>query len=573
MGARALSAPAAAPGQSSLERLAALARAAGLETVAREAQALAARLAEGRFYVACIGQFKRGKSTLLNALVGEAVLPAGVVPVTSVITVLRHGEERAALVRFGSHDWRAVDVSSLAAYVTEEHNPGNRKGVTGVEVFLPAPLLRSGMCLVDTPGLGSVFAGATAATRSFVPHLDAALVVLGGDPPISGEEMTVVEEVAREVDHIVPVFNKADRLSVRERQEVTAFTRRMLEQRLGRPMGPLPEVSATERLAGAGPTRDWAALVAALTALARGAGGELVEAAERRGLRLLADRVSNELAERRGALVRPVAESERRIAALRRTAEEAERSLGDLAYLLTSEQDRLSRALQERRESFLARARPAAQIELEERLRAAGGRRSALRDRALALAREIYDRWVDRWREEVEPASEALYREAAARFVELTDGFLGRLAASGDPVLAALPREAGPEMGFRVESRLYYTGLMHLTGRSPWRWLLDALRLPAAARRAVGREAGAYLDRLLVTNASRVAGDLEERVRDSRRRLEAETRRRLEDIYGAAERALAAVRTSRAEGAGAVEHELRRIDDLERELAAVLEES
>jgi len=55
----------------------------------------------------------------------------------------------------------------------------NKIGVEAVEVFVPSPLLSSGMCLVDTPGIGSVFAGNTMTTREFVPHVDAAIVVLG----------------------------------------------------------------------------------------------------------------------------------------------------------------------------------------------------------------------------------------------------------------------------------------------------------------------------------------------------------------------------------------------------------
>src|SRR5713101_8280435 len=58
--------------------------------IAKDAAALAERIAEGRFYVACVGQFKRGKSTLLNALIGDPILPAGVAPVTSVVTVIRY---------------------------------------------------------------------------------------------------------------------------------------------------------------------------------------------------------------------------------------------------------------------------------------------------------------------------------------------------------------------------------------------------------------------------------------------------------------------------------------------------
>ena len=70
-----------------------LAQELGAEPVAEEARELATRVSEGRFYVACIGQFKRGKSTLLNALVGHEVVPTGFVPVTAVPTVIANWYE------------------------------------------------------------------------------------------------------------------------------------------------------------------------------------------------------------------------------------------------------------------------------------------------------------------------------------------------------------------------------------------------------------------------------------------------------------------------------------------------
>lgn len=115
-------------------------------------------------------------SASANALVGEPVLPTGVLPVTSVVTVVRHGARVAARVRFVERDWDEREPRALATYVSEEENPGNEKGVAAVEVFVPSALLESGMCLVDTPGIGSVSPASTPATRAFVPHVDAALV-------------------------------------------------------------------------------------------------------------------------------------------------------------------------------------------------------------------------------------------------------------------------------------------------------------------------------------------------------------------------------------------------------------
>jgi len=82
--------------------------------LARQASHEIERLAEGRFYVACVGQFKRGKSTLINALVGHAVLPAGVAPVTSVVTVVRYGSEPRARVRLANQAWQPIVLDGLA---------------------------------------------------------------------------------------------------------------------------------------------------------------------------------------------------------------------------------------------------------------------------------------------------------------------------------------------------------------------------------------------------------------------------------------------------------------------------
>jgi hypothetical protein len=142
-------------GPLALYRLAELAQELDSERVFTEATGLAERMAEGRFYVACVGQFKRGKSTLLGALLGDRILPTGVLPITAVPTVIRYGSSRGARVRFQGGSWRNITPEELDQIVSEEHNPENIKDVIGVEVFCPSPLLVDGMSFVDTPGHSS----------------------------------------------------------------------------------------------------------------------------------------------------------------------------------------------------------------------------------------------------------------------------------------------------------------------------------------------------------------------------------------------------------------------------------
>lgn len=557
-------------GPATLAALERLAREAGAVECAREAAAVAQRLREGRFYVACVGQFKRGKSTLINALVGEPVLPAGVVPVTAAVTVVRFGERLAARVRFGERDWEDCDPRGLATYVAEEHNPGNEKGVTGVEVFVPSPLLAAGMCLVDTPGIASISPAGTAATRAFVPHIDAALVVLGADPPISGDELGLVEEIARSVRELIVVLNKADRLGDPERAEALRFTERVLAERLGRPVTPILQVSAVERLAGAAPARDWAALVERLERLAAGSGAALVRAAETRETAILRDALLFELRAEREALERPLHESRARVAALRSAIAQTERGLEELAPRLTAVQERLARTFVEARDAFFRRARPEAGAALRARLdglRAAAG---AHRTRAVEAAIDVARACLERWRHEQEPEVERLYREGMERFAELLGEVHARTA--GVPELARLPR---PELatGITARSRLFYTEMLAAAPASAGARLLDALRPPRVRRRAIEGHATTYLERLLEVNSARVRNDFQERVQESRRRLEDELRRGLQDVAAAAERAVEQARRARAAGAAAVRIRLQTLARLRAEADALVVDS
>ena len=207
----------------------------------------------------------------------------------------------------------------MPQYVSEELNPENQKRVEGVEAFLPSALLASGMCLVDTPGIGSVFSGNTEATQDFIPQIDAAILVVGADPPISGEELALTEAVAANVDQILIVLNKIDRVSAAERQEASAFATRVLETRLKRPVGRVYEVSALSRLDNSRNPDDWSTFTEDLTLLASQSGQAMTRAAAERGMRRFSASLRRSLEERVRALQEPIANSEQRIAGLRQT--------------------------------------------------------------------------------------------------------------------------------------------------------------------------------------------------------------------------------------------------------------
>jgi hypothetical protein len=555
-----------------LNRLAELASELSSDHVFEDARSLAERMSEGRFYVACIGQFKRGKSTLLDALLGDHILPTGVLPITAVPTVIRYGRSRSARVRFRGGMWADIAPEELTQYVSEEQNPENLKGVAGVEVFVPSALLAEGMCFVDTPGLGSVFAGNTAATQAFVPHIDAAIVVVGADPPIAGEELALVEEVGKQVSDLVVVLNKADRASDSDRDLAKSFTRRVLEKRLMRSIGPVYEISAEERLQNQGPERDWASLIVALETLVRESGRNLVRTAGERGLRRLGEELLTITSEERDALVRPIEESERHIENLRQTISDAERSLRDVEYLFMAEQHHLSDMFLEQRKSFLAEASLKATAEFAEELRCIPRRFGPkFRRDAMHDAQVMTERHVLPWLKAEQSRAEEEYRKVESRFVNIGNDFLRKLSESGVPELARMPNALDSEKGFRVPSRFTFEHLVHVAlPASPLRYVVDVVLGIVQAFPMIERDAQEFLDHLMDMNSTRVQSDIVDRVQESRGQLEVEIRKLLHEVSRIAVRALDHARAAKAEGASAVDAKLLRLKAIEREIRSVM---
>ena len=559
--------------ENALLRLADLANRLNAERVRDEATSLAQRTAEGRFYVACVGQFKRGKSTLLNGLLGDRILPTGVLPLTTVPTVVRYGTSRRARVRFEAGTWTEISPEDLAQYVSEELNPENEKRVVGVEVFSPSRLLAQGMCLVDTPGLGSVFSGNTAATRSFLPHIDAGIVVVGADPPISGDELALVEEIGKQVGDLIVVLNKADRTSEEERRVAKSFTAGTLEKRLHRRIDRIFEVSAEEHLRVQGPERDWPAFVAALRQLVDESGRELVQKSGERGFRRLSEELLSAVLEEREALIRPIEESELRIRNLRQTISQAEQSLRDMGYLFMAEEHRLSDKFLTQRKEFLMAATPQVNAEFTDALKILPRRYGpTFRRIAFHSAQVVAERRVRPWLLTEQATAEQEYRKVAERFVAIGNDFLGRLFDSGVREFARMPNALDGDQGFGVPSRFTFEQLLHVARpASPLRYAGDVLLGVLQAFGVIEKDAWAFLAYLMEMNSTRVQSDVVNRVQESRAQLETQIRRLLHEITRIAERALDRARVAKTEGAAAVEAALGGLEQIEGELRGLME--
>ncbi len=250
----------------------------------RRVTELLARLAEDRFNLVVAGRFSRGKTTLMNAILGLDRLPTGILPLTSVITRVVYGSRERVRVEFerGAMGFE-VPMEALPDYITERGNPGNVRRIRAASVELPAEVLRRGFCFIDTPGLGSAIAENTRTTESFLPEADAVILVSGYDGPLTEEELRAAGSLARAGRKLFFVLNKRDIAAPQSRPQVEEYVRARLAEACGEDAPPLFSLSAREALA--------AKLEASATSLA--ASG--IEELERALTRFLIDERSAQL--------------------------------------------------------------------------------------------------------------------------------------------------------------------------------------------------------------------------------------------------------------------------------------
>lgn len=235
-----------------LRALLPIVRASGDERREREVRSLLTRLAAGRFQLAVAGQFSRGKTTLMNALLGGPYLPAGALPMTSVITTVRYGTRARALVRSHAAGLPLeVPVSEVARFVAESSTERVRMQVASVDVELPAELLRLGFEFVDTPGLGSAIAANTAATLRFLPQADAVVFVTGFDSPLTQAEAEFLIRAAEQAGQLFLVINKRDLAAEPQAAEVIGYVQRWARQNLPAAQPEVFGLSALEALESA----------------------------------------------------------------------------------------------------------------------------------------------------------------------------------------------------------------------------------------------------------------------------------------------------------------------------------
>jgi len=185
----------------------------GREDLAQRLRVAAARVARPSTIVCVVGEFKQGKSSLVNALLGTAACAVDDDLATSVVTLVHFADPPRIDVRRREGDRTVieqVDAAAAAELGSEVGNPRNERRIDRIDIGLAHPLLKSGLAIVDTPGMGGIGAGHASATLAFLPYADGLVFATDATAELSAPEVEFLRQASALCPTLICALTKID---------------------------------------------------------------------------------------------------------------------------------------------------------------------------------------------------------------------------------------------------------------------------------------------------------------------------------------------------------------------------
>ncbi|MCL4504023.1 MAG: dynamin family protein [Deltaproteobacteria bacterium] len=553
-----------------------LSRLAGLpEVKGPQLTRLLHKLRENRFNLVILGAFKRGKSTLINALLGEPVLPTAIVPLTSVVTILGYGESLDIQVHFQNGQSQKITQPELADYITEKGNPRNQKGVRQVEIAYPSDYLRDGVRIIDTPGVGSVYSHNTEVAYNYLPRVDAAIFVVTVDPPLSAAEQEFLQDIREYVHKLFFVLNKIDYVDESERQEALSFTAEVLQENLAAQrvmIFPLSAKLALEGKSNGGSKLLNASLLPSFEEhlrqfLYKEKGRVLLISCLNGILKALCDSTLALKVERQAAAI-PLKELDEKITRFHQERQglekEREMSLLLLDGRIKGVMTELNKDLEAFKRETEARLRREVEAEFHRQTQLAGDLRQEMEKYLCAALRDVFTDW--RWQEIDKLA--LLLADTHQEFAGRISGILERLTQLTARIFEFSLRGFAAEEAFTEKSRFWFKFKEEPVGLEILQMTVTSLLPRAFTKGLLLKKLLENVAELVDKHCGRLRYDFQQRLQDLGRDFRQDWLSKIDDTTQSIAGALERARAQKQSSAQAVS---RRAGEVEQRLAEILQ--
>ena len=223
--------PASPPVQPLVSELERITASHGLGDLHRRCMDFARHLASPDIVVGLFGAVSAGKSSLLNSLIGNALVPVAALPTTAVPVEIRYGKAERGTVEFAVSKTELIDRARIAEFVDEHSNGRNSRGVTRITFETPAALLSDGITVIDTPGVTRNDWDIAQAGASAAPWCDIAVVLISATAPLTLYEATLVRQLSGRGARVVVLVTKVDLVGAEDRWRIYEHVVRGLWQR------------------------------------------------------------------------------------------------------------------------------------------------------------------------------------------------------------------------------------------------------------------------------------------------------------------------------------------------------
>ncbi|MFZ5595473.1 MAG: dynamin family protein [Bacillota bacterium] len=484
------------------------------------------KLVRNGFNLVVLGEFKRGKTTFINSLLGSEILPSAVVPLTSIVTLVQYGHRIKCEVVFLDGRKQEISLSDVSLYATEEGNPQNEKKVKLVQLEYPCEYLKEGILLIDTPGVGSIYQNNTDETYNYLPSVDAAIFLLSSDQPVSRAECDFLQKVKQYSAKTFFILNKIDYLGEEDKRKALDFTKKVIEEQAEFAKVDITPLSAKMALEGKLENNNKKLADSNLPRfieklerfLLTEKGLTALKAACYKGINAIGEMTMGMELETR-ALMIPLEDLQAKIGLFDEMVENLTQEQQDNKYIFQGEMKKVYRQLEEEISAFQERQNSLIEKKLEKVFQE---KKTIPSPRLLKFLRSYINSSIEEafndWQPQVEEKVKAAFEKVESRFTDKTNRITGELLRQSAEIFDISIEGFTRLDSITEESKLYY-----IIGEQPPLLLPESIKVSALflpgfiAKPMILREMKKKIEIELDRNCGRVRTDYSDRIEKSAR--------------------------------------------------------